>query len=818
MSNIRSLQLVNETAERDPVCGMTVDPATAAGSATHDGHTYHFCSTHCLRRFEADPERYLSGATEEMGHSCCGGSASTTPAAPAGGAVKYTCPMDPEIVRDEPGSCPKCGMALEPMSAAPPTTKVEYVCPMHPEVVRDEPGSCPICGMALEPRTVTLEEPPNPEQRDMTRRFWVGLVLGLPVFVLAMADMLPTQFLSRTASNWVQLVLTTPVVLWCGWPFFVRAWQSVVYRSPNMFTLIALGVGAAYLYSLAATVAPGLFPEAFRTASGAVEVYFDTAAVVTVLVLLGQVLEIRARTKTGAAIKRLLGLAPRTARVVRDGREEDVSIEAVRPGDRLRVRPGEKVPVDGTVIEGTSAVDESMVSGEPIPVEKGPGDAVIGGTVNGTGGLLIRADRVGENTVLAQIVRMVGEAQRSRAPVERLVNRVSFYFVPAVLLVAVLAFIGWSLAGPPPRLAHALVNAVAVLIIACPCALGLATPMAVMVGVGRGAEAGVLVKSAESLEVLGKADVLVFDKTGTLTEGKPRLARVEPAADFTEDELLQLAAGIERGSEHPLASAIVAGAEARGLAVPAARDFQSITGKGVVGTVNGRRVVLGNAALLNDEGISFGAGSVSDGLDAHRPGEAQTAVLVAADGRYAGRVGVADPIRATTPRAVKQLHADGLRLVMLTGDRRGPAEAVARELGIDEVIAEVLPDQKRDAVQRLQREGHIVAMAGDGVNDAPALAQANVGIAMGTGTDVAMESAGITLVKGDLQGIVRARHLSRATMRNIRQNLFLAFVYNTIGVPLAAFGLVNPMLASVAMSLSSLSVVGNALRLRRTEL
>jgi Cu+-exporting ATPase len=807
MSKTHSLELLNEAAERDPVCGMAVNPATAAGSTTHDGHTYHFCSTHCLRRFEADPERYLSG-TPEADHSCCG------TVAPTGGAVKYTCPMDPEIVRDEPGACPKCGMALEPMGAVAPTTKVEYTCPMHPEIVRDEPGSCPICGMALEPRTVTVEEPPNPELLDMTRRFWIGLVLGLPVFVLAMADMLPGRLLSPSASNWIQLVLTTPVVLWCGWPFFVRAWQSVVYRSPNMFTLIALGVGAAYLYSLAATVAPGLFPEAFRT-GGAVEVYFDTAAVVTVLVLLGQVLEIRARTKTGAAIKQLLGLAPRTARLVRDGREEDVPIETVHPGDRLRVRPGEKVPVDGTVIEGTSAVDESMVSGEPIPVEKQPGDAVIGGTVNGTGGLLIRAARVGENTVLAQIVRMVGEAQRSRAPVERLVNRVSFYFVPAVLLVAVLAFIGWSFAGPPPRLAHALVNAVAVLIIACPCALGLATPMAVMVGVGRGAEGGVLVKSAESLEVLGKADVLVFDKTGTLTEGKPRLARVEPATGFTEDEILQLAASIERGSEHPLAAAIVSGAEARGLTIPESRDFQSITGKGVSGTVNGRRLVLGNAALLHTEGVPLPELPASE---AHRPGEAQTAVLLAVDGTYAGRVSVADPIRASTPEAVKQLHADGLRLVMLTGDRRGTAEAVARELGIDEVMAEVLPDQKRETVQRFQHEGHIVAMAGDGVNDAPALAQANIGIAMGTGTDVAMESAGITLVKGDLRGIVRARHLSRATMRNIRQNLFLAFIYNTIGVPLAAFGLVNPMLASVAMSLSSLSVVGNALRLRRTNL
>jgi Cu+-exporting ATPase len=733
--------------------------------------------------------------------------------------------MHPEIRQTHLGACPKCGMALEPVGGAAPTTKVEYTCPMHPQIVRDAPGSCPICGMALEPRTVTVEEGPSPELVDMSRRFWVGVALSVPVFLIAMADMLPGQPLHPYLAtlNWVQLVLATPVVLWCGWPFFERAGASVVHRSPNMFTLIALGVGAAYVYSLAATVVPWLFPEGFRTMGGAVEPYFDTAAVVTVLVLLGQVLELRARGQTSGAIRRLLGLAPRTARVVRpDGREEDIPVEQVRPGDMLRVRPGEKVPVDGVVTEGRSAVDESMISGEPIPVEKEPGTKVIAGTVNGTGGLLVRAERVGSDTLLAQIVRLVGEAQRSRAPVERLVNQVSRYFVPGVLAVAVLAFLGWSIWGPLPALAHGVVNAVAVLIIACPCALGLATPMAIMVGTGKGAENGVLIKNAEALEILQRADTLVVDKTGTLTEGKPKLAAIEPAPGFTADELLRLAASLERGSEHPLAAALVKGAEDRGLPLAEVRDFQSVTGKGVTGTVEGRAMALGNTALLADLGVPVGA--LQDRLDALR-GEGQTVMLAVVDRRLAGLIGVADPIRPTTLEAIRLLHADGLRIIMLTGDSRRTAEAVARQLGLDEVVAEVLPQQKHEVVKRLQGEGHVVAMAGDGINDAPALAQAQVGIAMGTGTDVAMESAGVTLVRGDLRGIARARRLSRATMRNIRQNLFLAFVYNALSVPVAAgvlypfFGvLISPIWASAAMTLSSLSVVGNALRLRRVSL
>jgi Cu+-exporting ATPase len=763
-------------AVTDPVCGMTVDPARAAGSAEHAGRTYYFCSTHCLHKFKADPARFMAGTA-------------TPPAKPAAEGALYTCPM-------------------------------------HPEVVSDHPGSCPKCGMALEPRTVSLEEGPNPELVDMSRRFWVGLALSMPVFLLAMADMLPGRplhWLDMRLVNWVQLALATPVVLWSGWPFVARAWASVVHRSPNMFTLIALGVGAAYLYSAIATAFPWLFPDGFRLASGGVETYFDTAAVVTVLVLLGQVLEVRARGRTSGAIRKLLGLAPRTARVVRAvGQEEDVPLELVRPGDVLRVRPGEKVAVDGAVIEGRSAVDESMISGEPIPVGKEPGAKVAAGTVNGTGGLLVRAEHVGADTLLARIVGMVSEAQRSRAPIERLVNVVAYYFVPAVLAVAVLTFIAWAAWGPPPRLAHALVNAVAVLIIACPCALGLATPMAIMVGVGKGAENGVLIKDAEALETLEKADVLVVDKTGTLTEGKPRLARVEPAEGFEQDEILRLAAGLERGSEHPLASAIVKGAEARGLQSAEAKDFRSVTGLGVVGTVEGRRVALGNAALLRDEGVTPASVPSQEASPHH---EVQTEVLLAIDGRFAGRISVTDPVRASTPEAIRLLHEDGLRIVMMTGDRRPTAEAVARELGIDEVMAEVLPQQKEEALRRLQEEGRIVAMAGDGINDAPALARAHVGIAMGTGTDVAMESAGVTLVRGDLAGIARARRLSRATMRNIRQNLFLAFVYNVLSVPVAAgvlypfFGLlVSPIWASAAMSLSSLSVVGNSLRLRRASL
>jgi Cu+-exporting ATPase len=711
-------------------------------------------------------------------------------------------------------------MGLEPVGGVP-QTRLEYVCPMHPEVVSDHPGSCSKCGMALEPRTTTLEEGPNPELVDMSRRFRVGLALSLPIFVAAMGMMVAPHVFHPYLGvlNWVQLVLATPVVFYSGWPFFERAWASVVHRSPNMFTLIALGVGAAYFYSLAATLAPRLFPEGFRTAGGVVEPYFDTAAVVTVLVLLGQVLELRARGQTTSAIRKLLGLAPKTARVVRpDGREEDLPLAEVKVGDVLRVRPGEKVPVDGVVIEGRSTVDESMISGEPIPVEKEPGSRVVGATVNGTGGLLMRAEKVGADTLLAQIVRMVGEAQRSRAPIQRLADQVSAYFVPAVVAVSVLSFLLWAVLGKEAPLAHALVNAVAVLIIACPCALGLATPMAIMVGTGKGAENGVLIKNAEALEILEKADTLVVDKTGTLTEGKPRLTAVEPAEGFQANDLLRWAASLERASEHPLAAAIVKGAEARGIALVEVRDFQSVTGKGVVGRVEGHEVVLGNLALMNEHRIA--ADSLRARLDALRA-EGQTVMLVAVDGRLAGLLGVADPVRASTPDAIRLLHADGLRVIMLTGDSRTTAEAVARKLGIDEVIAEVLPAEKSQVIQRLQGEGRVVAMAGDGINDAPALAQAQIGIAMGTGTDVAMESAGVTLVQGDLRAIARARTLSRATMRNIRQNLFLAFVYNAVGVPVAAgllypfLGvLITPVWASVAMSLSSLSVVGNSLRLR----
>ncbi|HJT77385.1 MAG TPA: heavy metal translocating P-type ATPase [Gemmataceae bacterium] len=798
----------------DPVCGMSVEPARAAGSAVHEGQTYYFCSTHCLHQFQAEPRRYVERQATEPS------------AAPASSGSVYTCPMHPEVREDHPGGCPKCGMSLEPEIAAPPATKVEYTCPMHPEIVRDQPGNCPICGMALEPRTVTAQEGPSPELVDMTRRFWIAAALSLPVFLLAMSDLLPGKplhFLDMRLLNWVQLVLATPVVLWCGWPFFERAWASIIHRSPNMFTLIALGTGAAYLYSLSATVAPSMFPEGFRTAGGAVEVYFDTAAVITALVLLGQVLELRARGQTTGAIRRLLGLAPRTARIVRpDGREEDLPLDRIQVGDRLRVRPGEKVPVDGTVLEGRSAVDESMISGEPIPVEKEPGAKVIGATVNGTGSLLVRADRVGAGTLLAQIVRMVSEAQRSRAPIERLVNRVSGYFVPAVLAVSVLTFIVWAVWGEPPRLSHALVNAVAVLIIACPCALGLATPLGIMVGVGRGAENGILIKNAEALEILEKADTLVVDKTGTLTEGKPRLVGVEPAAGLSEEELLRIAASLERGSEHPLAAAIVKGAEAKGLGLGDAQDFQSVTGKGVIGKVAGRNVAMGNAALMADHQVAVDP--LRSRLEELRR-EGQTVMLIAVDGQLAGLVSVADPIRASTPEAIRLLHEDGMRVIMLTGDSRTTAEAVARKLGIDEVIAEVLPQQKHEVVKRLQGEGRVVAMAGDGINDAPALAQAQIGIAMGTGTDVAMESAGVTLVRGDLRGIAGARRLSRATMRNIRQNLFLAFIYNALSVPVAAgvlypfFGLlISPIWASAAMTLSSLSVVGNSLRLRRVSL
>jgi Cu+-exporting ATPase len=737
----------------------------------------------------------------------------------------YTCPMHPEVRQRGPGNCPKCGMTLEPQVVTGPRT--EWTCPMHPEIVRTAPGSCPICGMALERRTVGAVEGPDPELVDMTRRFWIGLVLTLPLLAFVMGDMFPGQPLRHLIpgriSAWLQLVLATPVVLWAGWPFFERGWMSIVNRSLNMFTLIALGTGMAWVYSVVGALAPKMFPASFRTHGGEVGLYFEAAAVITVLVLLGQVLELRARSQTSSAIRALLRLAPPTARRLRDeGSEEDVPLELVHVGDRLRVRPGEKVPVDGLVIEGRSSVDESMVTGESIPVEKLPNSPVIGGSVNATGGFVMRAERVGSETLLAQIVHMVGEAQRSRAPIQRLGDVVSSWFVPAVVLVAIATFVAWAFWGPEPRLAHGLVNAVAVLIIACPCALGLATPMSIMVGTGRGALAGVLIRNAEALEILEKVDTLVVDKTGTLTEGRPRLRAVVPVADTDEGEVLRLAASVEIGSEHPLAAAIVEGAEARGIKPVAAEDFRSVTGKGVVARVAGHPVALGNVALMREVGVDPGA--VIPRADELR-GDGQTVMFIARDNRLLGMVGVADPIKESAPEALGQLREADLTIVMLTGDSRRTAEAVAAKLGITHVEAEVLPERKIEVVRDLRAKGRKVAMAGDGVNDAPALAAADVGIAMGTGTDVAMQSAGVTLVKGDLRGIVRARRLSHATMRNIRQNLFFAFVYNALGVPMAAGvvypwtgQLLSPIIASAAMTFSSVSVIANALRLRRVQL
>jgi Cu+-exporting ATPase len=766
-------------AATDPVCGMQVVPERAKFSASHKGQTYYFCSAGCHGKFTANPESWLRRPAESPS----------------------------KTVQDEP--------------SAPAGTI--YTCPMHPEVRRHGPGACPKCGMALEPLTVSAGDVDNPELRDMSRRFWVSLVLSLPVLLLAMAEWLPSALRpslpSMRVQAWAEFALATPVCVWAAWPFYERAVHSVRSRSLNMFTLIGLGVAVAYVYSVVATLGPGLFPDPFRD-HGVVAVYFEPAVVIVTLVLLGQVLELRARSQTGAAIKKLLGMAPATARrITAANTDEDVPLDAVQPGDRLRVLPGTKIPVDGEVLEGSSHIDESMVSGEPIPVAKQPGDKVVGATLNGTGSFVMRAEKVGADTLLARIVAMVSDAQRTRAPIQRLADVVSGYFVPAVIAIAVATFIVWSLIGPEPRMAHGLINAVAVLIIACPCALGLATPMSVMVAAGKGATMGVLFRNAEAIEVLRTVDTIAVDKTGTLTQGKPQLVTVETAPGVDETVLLMSAAAVERASEHPLASAIVAGAMKKGVRLQEAEAFQSLTGKGVTGTVDGRRVALGNRALMEHLGIELaGVAERSDRLRR----EGQTVMFVALDGRVAGLLGVADPIKDGTPEAIKALRAEGVRVVMMTGDNRLTAEAVARTLGIGEVIAEILPDQKASTIARLEAEGRIVAMAGDGINDAPALARATVGIAMGTGTDVAMESAAVTLVRGDLRGIVRARRLSRQTMTNIKQNLFFAFVYNAAGVPLAAgllypvFGwLLSPMIAAAAMSLSSFSVIANALRLRQ---
>jgi len=781
----------------DPVCGMTVNPERAAGTVDHDGTTYYFCSKSCVAKFQADPKKYLAGAREPM-HA---------PQVLTIGGLKKGTPS------------PK---PLAPAASPQPLAPTEWVCPMDPEVVSDRPGPCPKCGMALEPRVADPSDAPNPELVDMSRRFWIGVVLGAPVFLLTMGDMVSGGTLSHrigmSAVNWIGFVLATPVVFWCGWPFFHRMWSSIVNASPNMFTLIGMGVGTAYAYSAAVVV------------TGGMETYFDTAVVIVVLVLLGQVLELRARHQTGTAIRQLLGLAPKTARRLRNGGEEDVPLDDVHAGDLLRVRPGDKVPVDGVVVDGQAAVDESMVTGESMPVDKVPGDRVIGATIAVNGSVTMRAERVGRDTLLAQIVRMVGDAQRSRAPIQRLADRVAGYFVPAVVAVAVLTFIVWALAGPPPRLAHGLVNAVAVLIIACPCALGLATPMAIMVGTGRGANVGVLIRDADALERLARVDTLVVDKTGTLTEGRPQVTALAAAPGWSESEVLMLAAAVERGSAHPLGAAIVRAAEARQIGIPPAEAFTATEGHGVAARVGGRQVVVGKppatSRLRSEEDLRATAGQAVPAADLFaRRAAGETIVVVEVDGQQAGAIAISDPIRPTTSAALEELRREGLSIIMLTGDHRETALAIAGTLGITDVRAEVLPADKRAVVAELQRGGRVVAMAGDGINDAPALAEAAVGIAMGTGTDVAMESAGVTLVKGDLRGIVRARRLSRATLANIRQNLFLAFIYNTLGVPIAAgvlypfFGLlISPVWASAAMTMSSVSVIANALRLRRVEL
>ena len=806
-----------EKSTTDPVCGMKIDPQTArGGSFVHSGETFYFCNPRCKEKFSAEPARYLK--PKEMPHK-------PAPESAAALSSTYVCPMDPEVRQKGPGPCPKCGMALEPESPFG-ATRSEYVCPMHPEIVQAEPGSCPICGMALELQTVSLADEESPELRDMQRRFWICLVLTVPTLLLAMSDLLPGQPVQRMISPkfgvWIQLALAAPVVLWGGLPFFQRGWASLVNRHLNMFTLIALGTSAAFAFSLFATLFPSLLPHSMSH-GGAAPVYYEAAAVIITLVLLGQVLELRARSATSGAIRALLGLAPKTARRVSDdGSEADVPLDQVVVGDRLRVRPSEKVPVDGSVIDGASAVDESTITGEPIPVEKTAGARVTGGTLNGTGTFVMRAERVGKDTLLAQIVGLVSEAQRSRAPIQRLADVVSSRFVPAVVVIAAVTAIAWGFFGPEPRLAYALVNAVAVLIIACPCALGLATPMSIMVGTGRGAQVGVLVKNAEALELLEKVDTLVVDKTGTLTEGRPRLVSVVAAEGFDEEGVLAKAAALEKTSEHPLAAAIVAGVIAREVSVPNATDFRSVVGKGVVGTVEGAEVVLGNAKFIEEQGVS--TEPLMAKVQQFRE-EGQTVVFLAIGNQLAGILGVADPIKESTAEALRVLRESGLRVVMLTGDNETTARAVAKKLGIEDVRADVLPHQKNEVVAQLKQQGHIVAMAGDGTNDAPALATAHVGIAMGTGTDVAIQSAGVTLVKGDLRGIVRARHLSKEVMKNIRQNLLFAFIYNALGVPIAAgvlypfFGLLlSPMLASAAMALSSVSVIGNALRLRSVRL
>ena len=904
-----------ETAVKDPVCGMNVDPARAASAVTVGTNTYYFCCRSCGEKFTADPQKYLNPAIASSDSSTSTpqvvAPASRPAVPPASSPATYVCPMDPEIHQTHPGACPKCGMALEP--ELPVATKTQWTCPMHPEIVRDAPGSCPICGMALEPMTVTAATEENPELRDMTRRLWSSVIIGIPLIAFAMLRMIPRvmalvpamHHVTPRMGNWIEFALATPIVLWCGWPFFQRGWASVKFRSPNMFTLIAMGVGVAYLYSAAATIAPQLFPA--HGMSGVPDVYFEAAAAIIALVLLGQVLELRARSRTSSAIRALLDLSPKLARIMLDdGSEHDVPLDQVKPGDMLRVRPGEKIPTDGTVLDGLSSVDESMVTGESIPIEKHAGDKVIGPTVNGTGWILMRAERVGSETMLAQIVKMVSEAQRSRAPIQKLADKVAAWFVPIVLLAAFATFFIWLFYGPEPALANAIVNAVAVLIIACPCALGLATPVAIMVGTGRGAHAGVLIKNAEALETLQKVDTLAVDKTGTLTQGKPELMSVIVVEGENEEQIVRLVASLERGSEHPLAAAIVQAAESNKLSLMPVEEFRSITGRGVIGRVGGHEVAVGNEALLealnrsalsptdrdlgsntpppqtvipsderseeprdlrssptpsnsdlnpnsNQDAINSNDRFVTghDFSRADQPSsyserasaretlldpalaaqaealrkDGQTVVFAVVDGRLAGILGIADPIKPEATQALRDLQKEGLRVVMLTGDNATTAAAVARKIGITDFEAGVLPETKADAVKKLQQQGRTVAMAGDGINDAPALAQAQVGIAMGTGTDVAMESAGITLIKGDLAALVRARRLSRAVMRNIKENLFFAFVYNSVGVPIAAgilypkFGiLLSPIIAAAAMSFSSVSVITNALRLRNTKL